>query len=283
MLSDWRSTQEVLTEVVETSEKRPTVLVVGASGFLGSHIVRSCIDRGLKVRAGIRTLANHWRLKEFNPDGAAWVDPGLGGFLAGVPRFAHLAEQNLGKHKVPTLRNVDKRPSAGFVKAFGHNGVFKSLKEIVHFYNTRDVLPACEATPDAKPGLNCWGKPEVAANLNTEELGNLGLTEEEAREKYGAVKVGKFPFSANGKAFLQGEGDGVVKIIADGDSGTVLGVHILGPHASDLIQEGTLAVAAGAKITDLEELIHPHPTLSEAVWEAALAVNKAPIHLALRA
>ena len=101
--------------------------------------------------------------KEFNPDGAAWIDPGLGGFLAKVPRFAHLAEQNLGKHKVPTLRNADKRPRAGFVKAFGHNGVFKSLKETVHFYNTRDVLPPCEATPDAKPGLNCWARPEVAA------------------------------------------------------------------------------------------------------------------------
>lgn len=103
----------------------------------------------------------------------------LGGFLAGVPRFTHLAEQNLGKHKVPTLRNVGKRPRPGFVKALGHNGVFKSLKEIVHFYNTRDVLPPCEATPDAKPGMNCWAKPEVAVNLNTEELGNLGLTEEE--------------------------------------------------------------------------------------------------------
>jgi dihydrolipoamide dehydrogenase len=127
------------------------------------------------------------------------------------------------------------------------------------------------------------GKAVPLCIFTQPELARVGLTEEEAREKYGAVKVGKFPFSANGKAFLQGEGDGVVKIIADGDSGTVLGVHILGPHASDLIQEGTLAVAAGAKITDLEELIHPHPTLSEAVWEAALAVNKAPIHLALRA
>ncbi|HBI14863.1 MAG TPA: cytochrome C [Desulfobulbaceae bacterium] len=117
--------------------------------------------------------------REFNPDGAAWVDPGLGGFLADVPRFAHLAEENKGRHKVPTLRNVDQRPHAGFVKSYGHNGVFKSLKEIMHFYNTRDVLPACEATPDAKPGLNCWPRPEVAANLNTEELGNLGLSEEE--------------------------------------------------------------------------------------------------------
>lgn len=117
--------------------------------------------------------------KELNPDGAAWVDPGLGGFLAGVPRFAPLADRNLGLHKVPTLRNVDKRPRAEFVKAFGHNGVFKSLKEIVHFYNTRDTLPACEATADAKPGVNCWAQPEVAANINVEELGRLGLSDEE--------------------------------------------------------------------------------------------------------
>lgn len=116
---------------------------------------------------------------EFNPSGVAWVDPGLGGFLAGVPRFAHYAPANQGLHKVPTLRNVDKRPATGFVKAFGHNGIFKSLKEIVHFYNTRDVLPVCEEIPDAQPGQNCWSKPEVAANVNTEELGDLGLSEEE--------------------------------------------------------------------------------------------------------
>ena len=117
--------------------------------------------------------------KELNPDGAAWVDPGLGGFLAGVPRFAHLAESNRGLHKVPTLRNVDKRPEQDFVKAFGHNGVFKSLKELVHFYNTRDTLPACTAISDAKFGVNCWDSPEVAVNVNTEELGKLGLSEAE--------------------------------------------------------------------------------------------------------
>jgi dihydrolipoamide dehydrogenase len=112
------------------------------------------------------------------------------------------------------------------------------------------------------------------------ELSRAGLTEEEAREKGYDVKVGKFPFSANGKAFLQGETEGVVKIIADGKDGPVLGIHILGPHASDLIQEGALAVAAGIKVTELAELIHPHPTLSEAVWEAALGIVKSPIHLA---
>jgi len=116
---------------------------------------------------------------EFNPDGTAWVDPGLGGFLATVPRYAQHSEANWGKHKVPTLRNVDKRPHAEFVKAFGHNGSLKTLKEVVHFYNTRDVLPVCDATTAAGSGKTCWPPPEVAANLNREELGNLGLSEVE--------------------------------------------------------------------------------------------------------
>ena len=77
--------------------------------------------------------------------------------------------------KVPTLRNVDKRPYPGFVKAFGHNGYFKSLEEIVHFYNTRDVLPTCaHGSPGEK--VTCWPAPEYPWNVNTAELGNLGLS-----------------------------------------------------------------------------------------------------------
>jgi cytochrome c peroxidase len=102
---------------------------------------------------------------DFNPAGTNWVDLGLGGFLEHVPEFASLAEDNYGKQKVPTLRNVDKRPSPGFVKAYGHNGYFKSLKEIVHFYNTRDV-----------PGAG-WPPPEVPQTVNTRELGNLRLSD----------------------------------------------------------------------------------------------------------
>lgn len=100
-----------------------------------------------------------------NPDGAAWIDPGLGGFLATNSEHADKAAENMGKHKVPTLRNVNKKPGYGFPKAYMHNGVFKSLKEVVHFYNTRDI--------------ENWPPPEVAANVNIDELGDLGLTTEE--------------------------------------------------------------------------------------------------------
>jgi cytochrome c peroxidase len=102
---------------------------------------------------------------KWNPDGAAWTDYGLGGFLLGAGYPPEVYEPELGKQKVPTLRNVDLRPSPDFVKAFGHNGFFKSLEEITHFYNTRDV--------------EMWPPPEIPETVNTDELGNLGLTAEE--------------------------------------------------------------------------------------------------------
>ena len=120
--------------------------------------------------------------KQFNPEGARWIDPGLAEFLYTLPHYAMFATENLGKHRVPTLRNVDLRPDTAFVKAYGHNGYFKSLHAIVRFYNTRDVLPAADRVKDPKPGVNCWPAPEVAANINREELGDLKLTPEEERQ-----------------------------------------------------------------------------------------------------
>lgn len=118
-----------------------------------------------------------------NPAGVAlgFVDPGLGGFLkkAGYPEEVY--EEEWGKHKVPTLRNVDKRPYKGFIKAFGHNGYFKTLKGIVHFYNTRDVKPGCPGLYTEEQAIegDCWPAPEVPENVNQDELGDLGLSDEE--------------------------------------------------------------------------------------------------------
>jgi len=110
-----------------------------------------------------------------------FIDLGLGGFLATIDEYKDLAEENEGKHKVPTLRNVDLRPDENFVKAYGHNGYFKTLEGIVHFYNTRDVKPECPGPYTEAQALaaGCWPPPEVAENVNTEELGDLGLTPEE--------------------------------------------------------------------------------------------------------
>jgi cytochrome c peroxidase len=118
-----------------------------------------------------------------NPAGVApaFVDPGLGGFLMTAGYDQEVYEEEWGKHKVPTLRNVDLRPAGAFIKAFGHNGYFKSLYGIVHFYNTRDTLPECpgaytEAQALAYGDEGCWPEPEVSDNVNTDELGDLGLS-----------------------------------------------------------------------------------------------------------
>ncbi|MDD5034996.1 MAG: cytochrome c peroxidase [Methylococcaceae bacterium] len=126
---------------------------------------------------------------DYNPLGESWVDPGLGGFLAARADYAHEAFANEGKQRVPTLRNVDKRPDKSFVKAYMHNGVFKSLKEVVHFYNTRDVLPRCESSSNPIPGVSCWPAPEVEANLNQKELGNLALSSKEEDELVAFLKT----------------------------------------------------------------------------------------------
>ena len=118
-----------------------------------------------------------------NPAGVApdFVDPGLGGFLKNAGYDPEVYEAEWGKHKVPTLRNVDLRPYSTDVKAYGHNGYFKSLEGIVHFYNTRDVKDPCpgDYTEAEALAADCWPAPEVAENVNTDELGGLGLTSEE--------------------------------------------------------------------------------------------------------
>jgi cytochrome c peroxidase len=123
-----------------------------------------------------------------NPQGAAFVDLGVATFLttghllsqpsAIDARWVKLARQNQARIRVPTLRNVDKRPDPSFVKAYGHNGYFKSLKSIVHFYNTRDSLARCKPN-DPGEGVTCWPAPESTLNMNTSHMGRLALTDAE--------------------------------------------------------------------------------------------------------
>lgn len=105
------------------------------------------------------------------------------------------------------------------------------------------------------------------------EIGSVGLTEAKAKEKGYNVKVGKFPFSALGKAMILGETEGFVKVIADAKYDEVLGVHMIGPHATDLLAEACVAMGLEATAEEFGHIMHAHPTLSEAVMEAAEAVH----------
>ncbi len=110
------------------------------------------------------------------------------------------------------------------------------------------------------------------------EVASVGLTEQQVKDQGIPVKTGKFNFMANGKALSMGEGEGFVKVVTNAETDVVVGVHIIGPHASDLIAEATLAVKNGLTAKDLAATIHAHPTLAEAMMEAAENVHGLSIH-----
>ncbi len=121
---------------------------------------------------------------------------------------------------------------------------------------------------DVIPGV-IYTSPEVAA---------VGKTEEQLKSDKVTYKVGKFPFLANSRAKVNNETEGFVKILADSKTDKVLGVHIIGPHCGDMIAEMALAMEFGASSEDIARTCHAHPTHTEAIKEAALAVDKRPIH-----
>ena len=121
---------------------------------------------------------------------------------------------------------------------------------------------------DIIPGV-VYTSPEVAS---------VGKTEEQLKEKKINYKIGKFPFMANSRAKAIDDPEGFVKILADSVTDKVLGVHIIGPHAGEMIAEITIAMEFGASSEDIARTCHAHPTFSEAVKEAALSVDKRAIH-----
>ena len=121
---------------------------------------------------------------------------------------------------------------------------------------------------DVIPGV-IYTSPEVAS---------VGKTEEQLKENKISYKIGKFPFLANSRAKVNNESDGFVKILAEKNTNKILGVHIIGPHCGDMIAEMALAMEFGANAEDIARTCHAHPTHTEAIKEAALAVDKRPIH-----
>ena len=122
-------------------------------------------------------------------------------------------------------------------------------------------------------------KAVPAATFTHPEVASVGLTEAKAREAGHDVVIGKFPFAALGRAQTYGNTDGLVKVVADKKYGEVLGVHIIGPSASDLIPEGVLALQLEATLEDIADTIHVHPTLGEGTMEASMVALGLPVHI----
>jgi dihydrolipoamide dehydrogenase len=142
---------------------------------------------------------------------------------------------------------------------------------------SKEGIVAAEAIAGKKTVFDVLGMPAVI--FTDPEIATVGLTEAEAKQKGFTVQVGKFPFAANGRALSVSEPDGFVKMIGDAKTGRLLGVHIVGAEASNLIAEATLAIEMGALVEDLALTVHAHPTLPETLMEAAEATLGHAIHI----
>ena len=145
---------------------------------------------------------------------------------------------------------------------------------------SKEGLVAADVIAGKKVAYDVRAMPAVI--FTTPEIATVGFSETEAKAKGKKYKLGKFPFAASGKALATGETEGFVKILADEETDGVLGVGIVGPEASNLIGEAALAIEMGAFAEDIALTVHPHPTLTEALMEAAEAVQGQAIHIVNR-
>ena len=147
---------------------------------------------------------------------------------------------------------------------------------LAHVASAEGIV-AVESIMNKKPSIDFKTIPYCV--YTKPELAGVGLTEEQAIQKGYGVKTGVFPMQINGKAMIEGEQEGLVKYVTDGATGEVLGLHIAGPGATELIAEGALAVRLEATIDEITSTIHAHPTVAESLHEAAHAVHKNAIHI----
>lgn len=168
----------------------------------------------------------------------------------------------------------DMQTSAPHVYAIGD--ALGPEKIMLAHVAAREGMVAAENAMGQKAAMDYRAVPSVIFTMP--EVANVGMTEAQSREAGVAVRTDKVLFRSLGKPHVLGEIAGEVKIVSHAESGKVLGVHLVGPHASDLIAEATLAVQTGCTTGDLARTIHAHPTLAEVVGEAALKAVGRPIH-----
>ena len=255
----------------------------GADQDLVDVVVRSCEKRFHRIMTESRVVD---------------IQQGVGGYVVTVEYQGQKLTQECDRILVAVGRrpNTDKlgleytaiRPDKrGFIQV---NPCGRTAEE--HIFAIGDVTPgpmlAHKASHEGKVTAEVIAghhssvaeNPPIPAVVFTDpELAWTGLTEREAAERGLKVDVARFPLVASGRARTMGRTEGVVKIISDPDSGRVLGVGMVGPHVSELIAEGTLAVQLGATVEDVMATIHPHPTVSEAIMEAAEVAAGVAIHI----
>ncbi|MBV9543651.1 MAG: FAD-dependent oxidoreductase, partial [Chloroflexi bacterium] len=199
--------------------------------------------------------------------------------LIGVSRKPNTLDLNLEKTGVKTDRrgyiDVDDQMRTNVPNVFAIGDVVG--KVLLAHVATHQGLVVAGVLAGHNERIDYKAVP--AATFTHPEVASVGLTEKKARDAGHNVVVGKFPFVALGRAQTYGSTDGLVKIVADQRYGEILGVHIIGPSASDLIPEGVLALNLEATLEDVANAIHAHPTLGEGTMEASMVALGMPVHV----
>lgn len=252
---------------------------------VSSTLQRSFERRGIRVMTGAR----------FDPARVAVADGGVGlevGPEGGKTEEIRAEQLLVATGRAPNVEDIGLETTkaeleAGFVKV---NGKMRTREP--HVYAIGDMIGGLMlAHTAAHEGLiaahTIAGEKDVhemdylkqpRATYSRPEIASVGLTEAQCQERGLAYRVGKVPFQAIAKAVIGGEYDGFAKVIGDARTGDTLGVHVIGPHATDLIAEASLALELEATPWEIGGTTHPHPTLAEIVGEAALAVDRRSIN-----
>jgi dihydrolipoamide dehydrogenase len=304
------------TEALALSEIPPTLLVIGG-GYIGLELGTAFAKLGSKVTVvemaqnllpGVDSTLVQIVKKNLKKLGVEILtQTGAKGFEI-TDGLVHVTLDALGEECMVTadkvLVTVGRRPNTeelgleqvglavdarGFLETDGQcrtkNPSVFAIGDIAHgpmlaHKASKEGIVAAEAIAGHAAEMDVVAIPAVI--FTDPEIATVGMSEGEAKEKGIEVTVGKFPFAANGRALTTNEGDGFCSVVAERETGVLLGVHIVGPDASSLIGEATLALEMGATVEDLHLTVHPHPTLTEVLMEAAADADGVAVHIAKR-
>jgi dihydrolipoyl dehydrogenase len=249
---------------------------------LGDALAFSLKQRGVKIMTGssvnrIDSGERGCRVIIQTPSGQTAVETEL--VLTAVGRLPNVEGLELEKARVAYSRKgieVDRRMRTSAAGIYAIGDVAADGPMLAHVASHQGVV-AVENACGHSTFMDYTAVPSCI--FTHPEVASVGLTEEEASLKGHNLKVGKFGLTNNGKAIANGETEGFVKIVSDARDDAILGIHIFGPHASDLILEANLSMRLDATLDELEATIHPHPTLGEAIHEAVLAASGKALHL----
>ncbi|WP_328661701.1 dihydrolipoyl dehydrogenase [Nocardia salmonicida] len=250
---------------------------------IGDALGRSFRKRGITVLTGATVTAiTEGDVLRVSVGGSAAADLDADVVLVGVGRAPNTAELGLDIAGIATdargFIEVDDRLRTGVEHVYAIGDV--TGRALLAHVASHQGITAAEVIAGHEAHIDYSVIP--AATFTHPEIASVGLTEEAARAAGHEVITAKFPFAALGRAKTFGETDGFIKIVAGQAHQEVLGVHIIGPSASDLIAEGALAISLEATLDELADTIHAHPTLGEIGMEAAMAGLGLPVHIAPR-